>query len=262
MKSKYLNENCVDFKPLCYSFPCQNVKVVAVGAISGINKSEAQVKENNEKSIDLESMEQTFNSVILGEVKEKVGDVIKQLISVDTIPPERISLVVEQVCTNILSNECKSVILDVTKSILPIMRENSYKKMDTNDNNGNENCIFCRQCDLMYQPACECIDRLIEEMVISKTTSHLSSINSDVHMQHTYLKKTLDQQSLKRTSRRVYNQIHVSNIPFKPGDSGTCIYTVQPSAGCIGMAIANHPQSGCIATPIKEILKHFKIKIK
>lgn len=278
MKSKYLNENCVDFKPLCYhTDPFHEVKVVAVGAISGFNKSEAQVKINNDKAIDLESIEQTFKNVILAEVKEKVGKIIDQLFPVDNVPSEElISSVVGHVCTHQLPNEITSLILDVTKHILPMMKKNSHKKMNTNDNNANEDIVYCSKCADMYQPVCKCIDVVIEQMFIARTTSHLSAINTDVHIQHTYLKKTLDQKSLKRTERRVYNQIHISNIPFKPGDSGTCIYTVQPSSGCtgmaianpppqrgcIGMAIANHPQSGCIATPIQEILKHFKIKIK
>ncbi|XP_071146123.1 uncharacterized protein [Mytilus edulis] len=263
MKSKYLNENCIDFKPLCYSIPCPKVVVVAVGAISGICNAEAQVKENNEKSIDLESIEQTFSNVILTELKEKVGQVIEQLKGqVHNITCDQICAIIGQVCDPSISDEFKSVILDIIKNILPRIIKRQSQNGNTNTNNNHEDAVFCSTCAGLNQPMSMCFHGIIDEMVISKSTSHLSSIFSDVHMQRTFLRRTGDQQSLKRTSRRVYNQIHVSNIPFKPGDSGTCIYTVQPSAGCIGMAIANHPQSGCIATPIKEILKHFKIKIK
>ncbi|XP_076085001.1 uncharacterized protein LOC143055845 isoform X2 [Mytilus galloprovincialis] len=263
MKSKYLNENCIDFKPLCYSIPCPKVEVVAVGAISGLCNAEAQVKENNEKSIDLESIEQTFSNVILTEFKEKVGQVIELLRGqVHNITSDQIWTIIGQVCDPSISDEFKSVILDIIKNILPRIIKRQSQNGNTNTNNNHEDAIFCSTCAGSNQPMCMCFHGMIDEMVISKSTSHLSSIFSDVHMQRTFLRRTGDQQSLKRTSRRVYNQIHVSNIPFKPGDSGSCIYTVQPSAGCIGMAIANHPQSGCIATPIKEILKHFKIKIK
>ncbi|XP_076109451.1 uncharacterized protein LOC143078477 [Mytilus galloprovincialis] len=263
MKSKYLNENCIDFKPLCYSIPCPKVEVVAVGAISGICNAEAQVKENNEKSIDLESIEQTFSNVILTELKEKVDQVIEQLKGqVHIITSDQICAIIGQVCDPSISDEFKSVILDIIKNILPKIIERLSQNGNTNTNNNHEDAIFCSTCAGLNQPMCMCFHGIIDEMVISKSTSRLSSIVSDVHMQRTFLRRTGDLQSLKRTSRRVYNQIHISNIPFKPGDSGTCIYAVQPSAGCIGMAIANHPQSGCIATPIKEILKHFKIKIK
>ncbi|CAG2244522.1 unnamed protein product [Mytilus edulis] len=263
MKSKYLNENCIDFKPLCYSIPCPKVEVVAVGAISGLCNAEAQVKENNEKSIDLESIEQTFSNVILTEFKEKVSQVIELLRGqVHNITSDQIWTIIGRVCDPSISDEFKSVILDIIKNIVPRIIKRQSQNGDTNTNNNHEDAIFCSTCAGLNQPMCMCFHGMIDEMVISKSTSHLSSIFSDVHMQRTFLRRTGDQQSLKRTSRRVYNQIHVSNIPFKPGDSGSCIYTVQPSAGCIGMAIANHPQSGCIATPIKEILKHFKIKIK
>lgn len=55
---------------------------------------------------------------------------------------------------------------------------------------------------------------------------------------------------------RIYNQISLRKIAFSQGDSGTCIYAVGPygKAGCIGMAIASHPDGGCIVTPITAIL--------
>lgn len=263
MKSKYLNENCIDFKHFCYSIPCPKVVVVAVGAISGIYNSEVQVLENNEKSIDLEPIEQTHHDLILDELKKTVGIVIEQLRGqVHNITSDQICAIIGQVCDPRTSDGYKSVILDIIKNILPNIIQTQYQNSNKNTNNNHVDTISCSTCAGLNQPMCMCIHGLINKIDISKSTSHLSSIYSDVHMQQTFLRRTGCQQSRRRTTRRVYNQIHISNIPFKPGDSGTCIYTVQPSAGCIGMAIANHPQMGCIATPIKEILKHFKIKIK
>ena len=53
---------------------------------------------------------------------------------------------------------------------------------------------------------------------------------------------------------RMYNQIAI-NLGLRPGDSGTCIYVVQPNKkGCIGMAIAMC-DSLTIVTPLKDIFK-------
>ncbi|CAG2222002.1 unnamed protein product [Mytilus edulis] len=59
----------------------------------------------------------------------------------------------------------------------------------------------------------------------------------------------------------LYNQISMRKLAFSPGDSGTCIYAKGPDGkfGCIGMAIASHPDGGCIITPIKPILSAFKL---
>lgn len=60
---------------------------------------------------------------------------------------------------------------------------------------------------------------------------------------------------------QVCNQISFRKAHFQPGDSGTCIYVVGPDGklGCIGMAIASHPDGGCIVTPIKAILSALRI---
>lgn len=100
------------------------------------------------------------------------------------------------------------------------------------------------------------VDTLGLETAIYKTSN---TVEGDVHWQTTFLAKT-ERKMLKRISRKMYGQIHISNIPFHPGDSGTCIYVTEPFQGCIGMGIANHPMGGCIATPIMEILKHFNIR--
>lgn len=107
------------------------------------------------------------------------------------------------------------------------------------------------------------MDKLLQAATIYHTSSTFSGIISDVHMQKTFLKMSFDKETVKRVSRRMYGQIHITNIQFLPGDSGMCIYVsdpVQKVQGCIGMAIANHPQSGCIATPIMDILNYFNIR--
>lgn len=59
----------------------------------------------------------------------------------------------------------------------------------------------------------------------------------------------------------LYNQISMRKLAFSPGDSGTCIYAkgLDGKFGCIGMAIASHPDGGCIITPIKPILSALKL---
>lgn len=265
MKSVYLNENSVDFKSLCYSIPPPTVEIVAVGAISGLISSKVLVNENDEKDIDLEPIDQTFSRVVLTEVKDKVTRVIRKLTGIhasNIISSDHILTAIEEVCDANISKEVKLIIADITNNILSKTVENTHDNMDTNTNNIQEGITFQETCGSAYLQTNMCVDDIIDQIIISKTTSSLSTITSDVHMQHTCLQKTGDRLTKKRTSRRMYNQIHVSNIPFQPGDSGTCIYTKTPIQGCIGMAIANHPEGGCIATPIKEILKHFKIKIR
>lgn len=107
----------------------------------------------------------------------------------------------------------------------------------------------------------------------NQTSAHSSTFSStapvfsnDAHLQETRLKKVDKERTFRRLSRCMFNQITVTHIPFKPGDSGTCIYVCDNSLekyGCIGMAIANHPDvdGGVIVTPMKEILKSFPVKI-
>lgn len=107
----------------------------------------------------------------------------------------------------------------------------------------------------------------------NQTSAHSSNFSSsapifsnDAHLQETRLKKLDKERTLRRLSRCMYNQIVVTHIPFQPGDSGTCIYVCDNTLdkyGCIGMAIANHPDvdGGVIVTPMKEILKSFPVKI-
>ncbi|VDI12933.1 Hypothetical predicted protein [Mytilus galloprovincialis] len=59
----------------------------------------------------------------------------------------------------------------------------------------------------------------------------------------------------------LFQQISMRKLAFSPGDSGTCIYAKghDDKFRCIGMAIASHPDGGCIITPIKPILSAFKL---
>lgn len=243
MKSEYLNDSCVDYRPLCFSTPKPILHTFCVGAISGCQDSAAssasrtQVHENKDKNIDLESIEDIYSKAILDEIKTNVKVVVQsfQLIPF-VVPPDdtAIKMKIEQNCDPNISAEIKSIVIDVIKNIYPTL-----------------------QCASGVD-----IDSFIHEVIFCNTQSRFSAIIGDVHMQQAFLKKTGQNMAVKRTSRRVYNQLYISNIPFKPGDSGTCIYVLSPVQGCIGMAIADHPQGGCIATPIMDILKHFKIRIK
>ncbi|VDI67151.1 Hypothetical predicted protein, partial [Mytilus galloprovincialis] len=156
--------------------------------------------------------------------------------SLQLIPPDEndIKMKIEHNCDPNISTAIKSIVFDVIKSIYPTF-----------------------QCAGGVD-----IDRFIHKVIFCNTQSRFSAITNDVHMQQLFLRRTGQNMAIRRTSRRVYNQLYISNIPFKPGDSGTCIYVLSPVQGCIGMAIADHPQGGCIATPIMDILKHFKIRIK
>ncbi|XP_071140194.1 uncharacterized protein [Mytilus edulis] len=234
MKSEYLNSSCVDYKPLLYSIPKPILRTVSVGAVSGcFDGNKAQVEANEEKCIDLEPIDKIYSRSVLDEIKRNVNIVINhlQLIPIAVLPDDNIiKTSIQQSCDRNLSSEIKNIIIDVIKNIYPTIHCTSEVDID--------NFILC------------------------KTNSRFSAIVGDVHMQHAFLKETGKNMAIKRTSRRVYNQLYISNIPFKPGDSGTCIYVLSPVQGCIGMAIADHPQGGCIATPIMDILKHFKIRIK
>ncbi|CAG2205378.1 unnamed protein product [Mytilus edulis] len=243
MKSEYLNDSCVDYRPLCFSTPKPILHTFCVGAISGCQDSGAssasrtQVHENKDKNIDLESIEVTYSKAILDEIKTNVKVVIQSFqLNPFVVPPDdtAIKMKIEQNCDPNISAEIKSIVIDVIKNIYPTL-----------------------QCAGGVD-----IDRFIHEVIFCNTQSRFAAITGDVHMQQTILRRTGQNMAIRRTSRRVYNQLYISNIPFKPGDSGTCIYVLSPVQGCIGMAIADHPQGGCIATPIKDILKHFKIRIK
>lgn len=58
-----------------------------------------------------------------------------------------------------------------------------------------------------------------------------------------------------------HQQISMRNVSFRQGDSGMCVYVKWPGVEyqCLGMAIASHPDGGCIITPIKAILSAFKL---
>ncbi|XP_052084311.1 uncharacterized protein LOC127721578 [Mytilus californianus] len=238
MKSEYLNDSCVDYRSLCFSTPKPILHTFCVGAISGFQESSrTQVHENKDKNIDLESIEDTYSKAVLDEIKTNVKIVIQSLqLTPLIVPPDEhaIKMNIEQNCDPNISPEIKAIVIDVIKSIYPTI-----------------------QCTGGVD-----IDSFIHEIIFCNTQSRFSAIIGDVHMQQAILKKTGQNMAVKRTSRRVYNQLYISNIPFQPGDSGTCIYVLNPVQGCIGMAIADHPQGGCIATPIMDILKHFKIRIK
>lgn len=230
MKSEYLNDSCIDHRPLCFSIPQPILHTVCFGAVSGFHDSSGhQIFENKEKSIDLEPIEEIFDKAILDEIEENVKIVTESLQSIPTavVPDDgTIKNHILQKCDPRLSSEIKEIVLDVIK--------NTYSSNFSS----------------------------IKESVYCHTDSRLSAIIGNVHMQKAFLKKTNKTMDIKRITRRVYNQLYISNIPFQPGDSGTCIYVLSPVQGCVGMAIADHPQGGCIATPSMDILKHFKIRIK
>lgn len=119
------------------------------------------------------------------------------------------------------------------------------------------------------EPITETYRRIVESE--NQSSSHAclygssaSIVSDNAHLQETRLKKVDKERTLKRLSRCMYNQIAVTQIPFQPGDSGTCIYVRDNNHhvfGCIGMAIANHPglDGGVIVTPMKDILKTFHV---
>lgn len=238
MNSDYLNNSCVDYRPLCFSTPRPILQTVSVGAVSGFSNCKiSEVLENKEKFVDLESIEDLYSNVVIDEVRAKAKLIISyfQSITLANIPDEQtIVQYIEQSCDPDISAEIKVILCNIVKNV--------YLKLQSNTN--------------------ECIENIIQEVALHHTHSSFSAIIGNVHMQKVFIRKTGDNMAVKRIKRRVYNQLHISNIPFKPGDSGTCIYVLSPVRGCIGMAIANHPLGGCIATPIMEILKHFKIGIK
>ncbi|CAC5408073.1 unnamed protein product [Mytilus coruscus] len=238
MNSHFLNNSCVDYRPLCFSTPRPILQTVSVGAISGYSHCKiSEVLENKEKSVDLESIEESYSKVVLDEVMTKAKFIIcsLQAMQLAGIPTEQtIVQNIEQICDPNISPEIKAIILDIVKTF--------YTTIQNNTN--------------------ESVENIMQKVALHHTKSSFSAIIGNVHMQHVILRKTGDNMTTKRTMRRVYNQLYISNIPFQPGDSGTCIYVLSPVKGCIGMAIANHPLGGCIATPIMDILKYFKIGIK
>lgn len=239
LESCYLNDICVDYKSFVYSDPRPEITTVCIGAITGISKTISNVKVEKAVDTEIEVFNKTFSVVILERMRAYVVAVIQTLQSRSdpAIPiQQRICTATDEICGADMSAETKEGIVEIVDCI--------YPKIISGDN-GDQS---------------EKINQLLNEVTVEKTTSKFSGILSDVHMQTTVLKMTID--SAKRMSRRIYNQIHIPDIPFKMGDSGTCIFVVKPIKGCIGMAIASHPQGGCIATPIMEILKYFKIRFK
>ncbi|XP_076091293.1 uncharacterized protein LOC143063191 [Mytilus galloprovincialis] len=299
MQSTFLNKNSVDYKQFCYSTPRQTVDIVTVGAVSGLNTTyRSIVDENNETSINIESLLQTFSTAKTAVVKEGVIFAIQKIrgMNISNISSDHIWGAIEDVCDAKISKDVKKLLADITTTWFQTVEnahenmdtntnnissqtvenehenmdtntnnissqtvENEHENMDTNTNNIQENSTFYEARDLAHLQSSEW--EMIDQIIKSKTERVSSTITGDVHMQEMCLINTEDRLNKMRTSRRMYNQIHVSDIRFKPGDSGTCLYIISPVQGCLGMAIANHPQGGCIATPIKEILKHFKIKI-
>lgn len=231
MKSVYLNDSCVDYRPLCFSIPQPILSSVSIAAVSGLLYSTtSQVFENEEKYIDLEDIQDIHSSVIIECIKENVVHTIQALQSISGIvlPEEH---TIEKLCRSNISAEIRSIVVNVTKKV--------YKPNQSNFSGD--------------------IDRVLNELKIG---GRFSFVIGDVHMQHTFLKATGLEMRKRRVSRGCYNQIYISNVPCQRGESGTCIYVLSPVRGCIGMAIASHPQGGCIATPIMDILNHFNIRIK
>lgn len=229
----------MDFRKFCYTHPKPTVSTVSVGAISGIKEQVSQFMENREVDIDMEPFYLSFNNVVLDGMKHMatcVIEIIKRSPN-QSIPIEtRITDTVEDQCKGNFSIETKQNIANIVYEVC----------MKTGSNGEGDASLD--------------VNKLLHKATFDNTSSSFSAIVGDVHMQTTFLKWTVDRETSRRRSRKMYGQIHISNIPFKAGDSGTCIYVTHPEKGCIGMAIANHPNGGCIATPIMEILKHFNIR--
>lgn len=236
LTSPFLNDSCVDYKGLCSKCPKHTItaNTVSVGAISRTSNtdSSSQVMENMENDIDIKPFDKSFNDVILEGIRDDAAFVIK---TIRESPNQSVSL--EQRIMDIVNNKCHKKIKTETKqNIAQIAYEVCTRACSTSD-----------------------VDELLQEVTIANTHNRFSEIIDDIHMQKTYLRKAFETEKRDRTSRQMFGQIYISNIPFEPGDSGTCIYVTHPVQGCIGMAVANHPNGGCIATPIMEILKYFKI---
>lgn len=231
MKSVYLNDSCVDYRPLCFSMPQPILNSVSVAAVSGLSYSTTSlVFENKQKNIDFEEIQDIHTSVINEYIKENVMHTIQALQSISgTVLPEEHTIM--KLCRSNISAEISSIVVNVIKNV--------YKPNQSNFSGD--------------------IDRVLDAL---RYGGRFSSVIGDVHMQQTFLKATGLEMKKRRVSRRCYNQINISNVRCEQGDSGTCIYVTSPVCGCIGMAIASHPQGGCIATPIMDILNHFNIRIK
>lgn len=231
MRSVYLNDNCVDYRPLCFSMPTPILSTVSVAAVSGFSNSTAShVFENREKNIDFKSIQDIYSSAIIECIKENVRHAIQSLQSTH-IPEPLTEYIILNNCRPDISPTIQSVVVRVIKKVYQQSQSNFVVDLD-------------------------------KELNELKTDEIESCIIGDVHMQKTFLKHSAMHMSTRRNYRRCYNQVYFSNVRFQEGDSGTCIYVLSPVRGCIGMAIASHPQGGCIATPIMDILNHFNIRIK
>lgn len=191
--------------------------------------------------ITIQPLNMTFNDVIMENMKVMAKYVVKTIQNnADTSSPleDQINAIVERETDGNFLKETKIKVCEL-----------AYALCCSATGNGGGDASLA-------------MDNLLQTAAIAQTCSTSSGIVGDTHMQKTCLQWTFNKATLKRISRRMYGQIHITNTPFKPGDSGTCIYVNDPvfnEQGCIGMAIANHPTDGCIATPIMEILKHFSI---
>lgn len=214
------------------------ISTVSIGAITGMSNTISIVKVEEAVVTEIETFNKTFSDVILEGMKAHAVAVIKTLHSMSdlAIPiQQRINTAVEKICGTDMAVETKKAVAEIVGNI--------YSKTLV-QGNGDQS---------------KKLNQLLQEVTIATTTSKLSAIIDDVHMQKTVLKMNVER--CERKSRKMFNQIYIPDIPFDMGDSGTCIYVVAPIKGCIGMAIANHPKGGCIATPIREILKYFKIRL-
>lgn len=192
--------------------------------------------------VDIEAFDKSFNDVIMENMTKMANSVVATI-------------------TKTFNSS-----LPLEQQIIDIVEGESDKKISKETKQSIANIAYDVCCKLEANGGVDAplgINKLLQTATIQHTSSTLSGIISDVHMQKTFLKMSFDKESFKRISRRMYGQIHITNIRFQPGDSGMCIYvsdSVQKVQGCIGMAIANHPQGGCIATPIMDILNYFNIR--
>ncbi|VDI58483.1 Hypothetical predicted protein [Mytilus galloprovincialis] len=241
LKSCFLNDSCVDYRQFCFSNPKRTVASVFVGAVSSkLVASNSEVFEMKSCDIDLKPFDKSFNNVIVEGLKNMAGYVV------ETIKKQAdLSSPLDKQIKAIVEKESPKEFLEETKKMICEIAHELY--CSDKGNGGSESSLENR----------------LQTAAIARTSSKSSGIVDDIHMQKTSLKITVNRRIFERVSRRMYGQIHITNTPFAPGDSGTCIYVNDPDLnvrGCIGMAIANHPTDGCIATPIMEILKNFNIR--
>lgn len=105
----------------------------------------------------------------------------------------------------------------------------------------------------------ETLSQAVKRKAIHYSTSEI--MNDYNHFVERLLKDEGDEELKSPRTVTLHQQISMRNVSFTQGDSGMCIYVKcgDTDYRCLGMAIASHPDGGCIITPIKAILSAFKL---